>query len=228
MTDDRERADALERALGKTVSRALPAAVLLATIGMALTLGPGPALLVLTAGTLLAVIALLWASLRTLSGEAPVSEGLEIAATRARETTAVERKRRVLRSLKDLEHEHNIGKIDDKDYAEISARYRDEAKAILREMDIEVEPLRAKAEELARKHLAKRGFGKGAKAVDAETSKKGVEDSNEAEAEPEVRRLECAKCSTSNDLDAAFCKKCGAALATAASDDKKESSDASA
>src|SRR5262249_20912344 len=112
-----------------------------------------------------------------------------------------EKKRRVLRALKDLEHEHEVGKIDDNDYAAIAARYREEAKALMREMDESIDPLREKAEELARKHLAAKGLEGGEKPTLA------VED---APAKP--ARVSCPKCDASNEPDAAFCKKCGGPL----------------
>jgi len=205
-------ADEAERALGRALAIALPTVTVVAFIAMCILYSIGPALLVLAAGTILGVIALLWASLRTLSGDAPLDEGLVAVNVATRGTSSdspAERKRRVMRALKDLEHEHAIGKLDDADYAQIAARYREEAKEILREMDVEIEPLRAKAEELARAHLAKKGLledeaPRSAKARD--------EEREEREEDEKPARPLCAKCETSNDADAAFCKKCGAPL----------------
>ena len=177
--------------------------------------GIGPAILVLASGALVGVIAFLWASLRTLGGDAPLPEAL-VAAGAARHvvTSAEERKIRTLRALKDLEHEHAIGKIDDADYDLISARYREQAKAILREMDFQVEPMRAKAEEIARAHLAKKGWAR--RARDGTIRPKSI-DRDDGDREPIVKnasspRLPCPKCETSNEPDATFCKKCGARL----------------
>jgi hypothetical protein len=121
-----------------------------------------------------------------------------------------ERKRMVLRALKDLELEHSVGKIDDDDYAEISGKYREQAKAILKELDVEVEPLRPKAEQIAAQFLKKKGL-----------SSDATKSSTPSPATEVVTpRLECPRCSTSNDPDAAFCKKCGAAFASPAREAK--------
>jgi ribosomal protein L40E len=200
------RSDEAERDLARFASWGLPIGTVVGSVAIGTIFGPGPAVLVLAAGALIGVIGLLWASIRTLGGDAPLAEGLaEAGTTRAlRVTDADERKRRVLRALKDLELEHQVGKIDDADYAKISARYREQAKAILREMDVAVEPLRERAEKLARTHMKKVGLGREPEDEKREPSR------GEASAEPASRRVACAKCGTSNEPDATFCKKCGA------------------
>lgn len=235
--DERAQAEQLDRALAGKVSWGLPAVTVLASIGVSLGFGVGPAILVLAGGTLVGVIGFFWASLRTLGGDAPLAEGLATAAAmREKVSHVAERKQRVLRALKDLELEHSVGKIDDDDYAEISARYREQAKAILREMDIEIEPLRPKAEALARAHLEKRGLlpgaplpakvaaapatnGDGAPAsAPARVACPHCAASNEPDAafckkcRARLSRLPCPSCATSNEPDATFCKKCGASL----------------
>ncbi|HEX8792648.1 MAG TPA: zinc ribbon domain-containing protein [Polyangiaceae bacterium] len=175
-----------------------------AAIATGLAAGLGSGLLVLASGALLGTIALLWASVRTLSGDAPLQTGFQAVAARRHGVDALgEEKRRVLRALKDLEAEHALGKIDDADYETLVARYRADAKAVMREMDREVGPLRAEAERLAREYLDKRGLGDGQEAAPAEPKET-----------PD--RAACPKCGTSNEADAAFCKKCGAAMKGAA------------
>src|SRR5277367_1873093 len=148
-SDESARAADLERSLAGKASWGLPAATVAAATVVGVVFGVGPGILVLAAGALVGVIALLWASLRTLGGDAPLAEGLiEAATVREKVSDVAERKRRVLRALKDLELEHSVGKINDDDYADISGRYRDQAKGILREMDVQIEPLRPKAEAL--------------------------------------------------------------------------------
>jgi hypothetical protein len=217
--EERERADEMERALARATAWGIPAVTAVTTITVGVLFGVGPGILVVASGALVSVIAFLWASLRTLGGDAPLPEGL-VAAGSARHdvSSADERKRRTLRALKDLEHEHAIGKIDDTDYEVISARYRETAKAILREMDFQVEPMRAKAEEIARAHLAKKGLGAagtadGERAVVAKDAP--APDSTKKASAP---RLACTSCATSNEPDATFCKKCGARLGAEASD----------
>jgi hypothetical protein len=178
-------------------------------IGIGFGFGVAPAILVLAAGALVGVIGLFWASLRTLAGEAPLAEGLASAAAARENVDPIgQRKQRVLRALKDLELEHTVGKIDDEDYAEISTRYRDQAKAIFREMDLAIEPYRPQAEALVRAHLKKKAIA-GGEASDAKgTPLETAPDASLAS----PARVDCASCGTSNERDAKFCKKCRARL----------------
>lgn len=185
-TDDRDRQLFRMFRLGLLVVTNLGALATFAATSL------GPAILVLAAGGLLGAIALLWASLRSLFGDAPIDDALDEAAALSRThrgTRAGERKRIALRALKDLEHEHSVGKIDDDDYMRLVARYRADAKVAIREMDEEVSVHREKAEELVRAHLEGR-----------------------AKAKAKAARIPCPACKTKNDPDAAFCKKCGASM----------------
>jgi hypothetical protein len=280
----------LEKKLAEYARIGLP----ILTVAIALTAGvvqgPASAILVLAGGALIGVIAIFWASVRTLLGETPLSgaDAYALAAPRAEE----ERKRAVLRALKDLEFERSVGKISEEDYVELVARYRGEAKRLLREIDAEAQPRHERAEALVAKRLRREGLtGPGTGKSEAETE--AEEDRDEApvnpflkptgnnvntgdaeasegpegnrdrkgaasEAKPtkgkkrkkpreasapeaaapaapaaEAATRTCAECSTKNDPDAVFCKKCGArqeaeaeaktAIATG-SDDAEESS----
>jgi len=211
-----------ERALGTWVARALPAATLVASIAVGMATSLGPALLVLASGALLGTIALLWASVRTLGGDAPLPRDLEALAARMGDVDDLaERKQRILRALKDLEHEHDVGKIDDDDYADIAADYREQAKEVMREMDADLAPLRDRAEEIARQHLKKRG-------IEVKEEEQVEEDEGDDESSATAPdRVVCKDCSTSNEHDAAFCKKCGATLGAKKEDRKPEETDAS-
>lgn len=206
-------ADESERRLGRAVAVVLPIACVLGAAGVGAVAGVGSALLVLAAGTLLGAIGLLWASIRTLSGDAPLAGDLEALVTQRRDVDELaERKRRVLRALKDLESEHALGKIDDEDYRDVAARYRDEAKQIMREMDGEVAPMLQEAERVATEYLAKRGrIRRGDGPADAATADAAAED-DEAPRAPAESRTACPSCGTSNEADATFCKQCGASM----------------
>jgi hypothetical protein len=205
--------DQTERDLGRWVARVLPLVTVVAAVGIAVGSSVAPALLILSAGALLGTIALVWASIRTLSGDAPLPEGFDGLSVGVARTALAERKTEVMRALKDLELEHAVGKIDDDDYGIISAPYRNEAKSLMRQMEVDLEPLRAKAEDLARRYLAKQGLG----------AKEVVSPVAADEAVPVVatKIRGCEKCKTANDEDAAFCKKCGAAL-TPPSDQERD------
>ena len=191
-----------------------------AVIGAALTRGLGLSLLVLAGGMLLYAIGSLWASVQSLGDDAALSldEALALAAPSAEE----EKKRSVLRALKDLEYERNVGKIGEADYLELSTRYREEARRLLRELNDAELPARARVEKL----LARRMGGaspppprqappesepEGADTeLDSDTETAG---DTESERAPEASgKPTCTECDTENDPDARFCKKCGEAL----------------
>jgi hypothetical protein len=219
-----EHADAAdsERKLGRAAAIAIPLLSVGCALAAGISMGVGLAVLVLVGGALLGAVALLWASLRTLTGDAPLPVEMESVSVRwTPASDREERKRRVLRALKDLEQERKLGKIDEADYQDVAATYREEAKELLREQDAEIEPYRAKAEELARSYLAKRGLGeRGEPDADGHVEDAAARPKEEALAKaanterPAVERRACPKCETSNESDAAFCKKCGRKLAT--------------
>jgi len=182
------------------VGLGLAALTLVAATVVGFVAGIGMALLTILTGALLGAILLVWHSLRTLAGDADVDAGLELATTRG-PTDLSEKKQRALRALKDLEQEHALGKIDDVDYAALDADYRAQAKDVIREMDDSLAPFREKAEALVREHLEKHPVVE---------KPEPAEDEEEDEDEDDV--IDCPKCDTENDSDAAFCKKCGAKL----------------
>lgn len=220
LSEEAEAAES-ERKLGRTLSFAVPAAAVVGALAVGSVTSAGPAILVLVGGALLGAIALFWASLRTLGGDAPLSHDMEFLMARGERTDLNARKQVVLRALKDLKHEHSIGKIDDADYQALEAKYRSDAKEIFRELDVEVEPYRARAEALAKKHLSKVGLadetsGRGGK---SEVTNEAPADDVGGESDELAAKNVCKKCSTPNDLDAAFCKKCGTSLAKTAEDE---------
>jgi hypothetical protein len=124
---------------------------------------PNIAVLVAAAVVLLAAIIALWNSVRSLTGDLDLADSwVQLSAESRGAGGLEEQKRAVLRALKDLESEYAIGKIDAEDYALLSQRYRDEAKAILRKLDTAVEAYREEAEALAMLHLRERGIERSA------------------------------------------------------------------
>jgi hypothetical protein len=224
---DRESDDA-ERQLARIVALAAPAATVVAASLVGIVFSLGQALLVLAAGALFGTVAFFWASLRTLGGQAPLAEGFDQLSRRRVESPdgPAERKRKALRALKDLAFEHEVGKLDDADYAELSAHYRDEAKAVMREIDDDATPQRERAEEVARAYLAKRGVPgeRGSRKPSAakkplkapgDPPSEGAPPPPAELSEPGSRRA-CPSCDSSNERDAVFCKGCGARLAPVA------------
>ncbi len=204
------------------VIRGLSVGIAPLTVGVALvtgaTVGLGPALLVLAGGMLLGVVLLLWSSLGRLTGESPLTleEAMGLAAPSAEE----ERKRSILRALKDLEYERSVGKISNEDFAELSSRYRGEAKVLLRAIEEGGAARRDHAEArlaerlgkndaLAEKKKGRKRATKAAAEAEAQGAKTAASRSDETA--PEAGRA-CSGCSTMNDADAQFCKRCGTAL----------------
>ncbi|MGK4008467.1 zinc ribbon domain-containing protein [Sorangium sp. So ce1036] len=147
---------ALERQIVHYARFGAPFAALVGAGVAGLVAGPPAAILVLAGGALVAVIAIFWASLRVLLGETPLSgaDAYAIGAPRAEE----EQKQAVLRALKDLEFERSVGKISDEDYAELVARYRAEAKRLLRLLDADAQPRREQVAALVARRLRRAGL----------------------------------------------------------------------
>jgi hypothetical protein len=198
--DDAARSDQeAEGRLGRAVALGLPVATLVAAGVVGVVASVPSALLVLASGGLLGAIALLWASVRTLSGDAPLPVDLELLAAQSRDVDGLaEQKRRILRALKDLENERAIGRIDASDYETMAQRYRDEAKVVMKQMDESVAPAMEQAERLAREYLKEHEAGEAQAAAPP--------------AAPDSDRRTCRSCGVSNERDAAFCKQCGSAM----------------
>jgi hypothetical protein len=204
-------------------------AVPLATLTVAIVLGTlyGVQLVVLTlaAGVLLLVITLLWNSVQALAGESELSfeEAFSMGARSAEE----EQKRAVLRALKDLDYERSVGKISEEDYQEYSARYRAEAKRMIRDLDESLAEARKQVERELERRVAKLEQSDDVDEASQEEPEQPIAaDAVEATSSPEnspaivpkspAKTLrECSACHTQNELDARFCKSCGAAMASA-------------
>lgn len=113
------------------------------------------AFLVLAAGVLTLVIALMWGSVQSLTGGATI--GFEEALGMGAPSKVEEEKRSVLRALKDLDYERGVGKISPEDYAELSAKYRAEAKRLIQSVDDALSPARSEVEQAIGKRLERAG-----------------------------------------------------------------------
>lgn len=175
----------LARNLARWSRLALPVVTIALALGVGAWRGVPLAVLVLAGGALVAVIAVFWASLRTLLGETPLSgaDAFAIGSPHAEE----EQKRAVLRALKDLEFERSVGKISEEDYEALVAKYRAEAKRLLRLIDERSRPGRERVEALVAKRLRREGLldgaGSGAGAADAEIVTKAARAGDDDEAD---------------------------------------------
>jgi hypothetical protein len=194
----------------------------LVTLTIAIILGTlyGVQLVVLTlaAGALLLVIWLLWGSVQALAGESELS--FEEAFSMGTRSAEEEQKRAVLRALKDLDYERSVGKISEEDYLEYSARYRAEAKRLIRDLDENLAEARKQVElELARRmrkleqEQAEDELPESAPATSVDATSNPENPAPEAEKKAERVARECLACHAQNELDARFCKSCGAGMA---------------
>lgn len=202
----RPRPHVSEERIARWMAISLPIVTLLAAAVVAILIGPATSILVLAAGLLLGVIAILWGSLRVLTGEAPLSPEFEVLEMAVQGTSALSnRKTMLLRSLKDLENERSIGKLEDADYDELASTYRSELKEVLKQIDQILAPHRSKAEEVARAYLADVGVAR-TEGIPFSELPTSISTNKPNE------RVTCSDCGESNEHDAKFCKGCAARL----------------
>lgn len=216
-----------DRSIQTLVRWTLPVTTLLVAGVLGSLYGVQLVVLSLAGGALILVIMLVWNSVQALAGESELTfeEAYSMGARSAEE----EQKRAVLRALKDLEYERSVGKISEEDYQEYVTRYRAEAKRLIRSMDEHLAEARKRVERDLEKRLEKLGPAatEPDESEDGETSAPApAEQVVEAKSNPEQARPEaekpvkkalrdCSACHTQNELDARFCKSCGAPLAAA-------------
>ena len=115
-----------------------------------------------------------------------------VASLSDRVRTALEREKALtLRSIKELEFDRAMGKVSEKDFDEIAGRLRTRAVALMKELDQGSSTYRTAIERELSLRLSQKGSA----------------------APPDAANIVCAGCGAANDLDAAFCKKCGSKLA---------------
>ena len=114
----------------------------------------------LSALALLAAISFLWGSLRGLFGGEHELYVEQSAAVRSR-MELLDEKEAVLKSLKDLEFERDVGKLSEEDFARLDGEFRKRAKHILRALDDDLKQHREKARELLEGERKKAAAGKG-------------------------------------------------------------------
>jgi len=200
MSETRAQSEQLDEArIARFVAIGLPLVTIASALAVGFLMGPATSILVAAAGLLLGVIAILWGSIRILSGDAPLPPELEELDMRAQgNDPLLSRKKMLLRALKDLDNERAIGKLDTDDFEPIAAQYRAELKVVLTKIDESLAPTRALAEEAARKFLEKAS-------IESEPDVAAQDDDDE-------ERVTCPKCEAKNEPDAKFCKECAAKL----------------
>jgi hypothetical protein len=132
--------------------RWLPLVGLVAAFALGRIFGVGIGFLIAAGTALMLGIWGFWSSLQNLSGDAPLT--LDEALSLGAPTVEEEQKRAVLRALKDLEYERAVGKISEADYTQLSERYRQDAKRLLRLVERDLTPERERAERILKERLA--------------------------------------------------------------------------
>jgi hypothetical protein len=169
------------------------AGLLGATITVFLSRGQSPAAVILLSLAVFAAAGVGIAALRTVmpltSKATPDTTQMLGGRTRA----ALEREKSlVLRSIKELEFDRAMGKVSEKDFAEMSGRLRARAARLLRQLDAGA-GYREQIEREIERRLGKAPVIGGSK-------------------EQDPPYAVCVQCSTKNDADARFCKGCGKAM----------------
>lgn len=129
-----------------------------------------------------------------------------------------EEKRRLVRALNELAFDHEMGKLSAADYEAVKERYQLQAVEVMRalEDDRDLHPdLAAELSRLAGQGDPEPEAERAADEGPADTPGAGAKGEPDAKAEPDAEAeagRACASCETTNDVDARFCKQCGAAL----------------
>ena len=110
-----------------------------------------------------------------------------------------------LRTIKDLEFDHAMGKVSDKDFAEMGARLRVRAAGLMRQLDAGTSYRQAIEAEVEKRVHVKRVEAKPAAAAVAAATPAPAASATV----PKSTTKLCLSCCTPNDPDARFCKGCG-------------------
>lgn len=114
-----------------------------------------------------------------------------------------EEKDRLLGALRDLEHDHQTGKMDDADFAALSAKVKGEAAKVLKDIDVnEGRKVLRPGEERPAPDSA---------SVSVSASAAGTGTPSGAGAATGSQQF-CTKCGRPARADDAFCGRCGAAI----------------
>ena len=174
-----------------------------ATIAVFMARGESPAAVIMISLTIFAAAVVGIAALRTFLPLTQKSATFGPRLLGGRTRAALEREKTlVLRSIKELEFDRAMGKVSEKDFADMGARLRARATRLMRQLDAGA-GYRSEIE----KEITKRIGDAPPVAASQEQAGGGSK-----EQDPPYAAGRCVSCGTSNDTDARFCKHCGAAL----------------
>lgn len=176
-----------------------------ATVVVFLSRGQTPAAIILLSCAIFAAAYVGATALRTVLPLAGTLRDEAAEAIGDRTRAALEREKTlVLRSIKELEFDRGMGKVSEKDFAEMSARLRARAARLMRQLD---------AGSLYREQIEKEIARRLEKTASSDV---GRTLSGPPNAPDKARSTTaCASCAATNDPDAKFCKNCGGRLEAA-------------
>jgi len=167
-----------------------------ATVVVFVSSGQTPAGIILLSLTIFTAAIVGVAAWRTLAPFTQSDRRVGSAVLGGRTRAALEREKTlVLRAIKELEFDRAMGKISDKDFAEVSVRLRTRAARLIRQLDAGTA-----YRELIEKEIARRV---------------GQAPRDERPPETALPARACSACGKLGDPDAKFCKHCGAPLESA-------------
>ena len=169
-----------------------------ATIAVFMARGESPAAVIMISLTIFAAAIVGIAALRTFLPLTQKSATFGPRLLGGRTRAALEREKTlVLRSIKELEFDHAMGKVSEKDFADMGGRLRARATRLMRQLDAGSGYRSEIEKEITRRIGA-------APAGSLEQARGGS-----TQQDPPYVAGTCASCGTSNDTDARFCKHCG-------------------
>ena len=173
-----------------------------ATIAVFMARGESPSAVILISLTIFAAAAVGIAALRTFLPLTLKTAHVGSQVLGGRTRAALEREKVLaLRSIKELEFDRAMGKVSEKDFAEMSARLRARASRLMRQIDAGVGYRDEIEREIARR-IGSAGPVAPARAPEAAPP-----------VTPPNAGAFCTACGTRHDPDDRFCKQCGKALA---------------
>ena len=157
-----------------------------------------PIFFLIAAGLCLSFVLLwLWHSLRLVFARGTAAAPHANLPEHRGRAALLHEKQELLTAIRDVRAEHELGKLSTNDFQELEQRYRARAREVLRELEDQIGPYRETA-----RTMLEAAVGASAEAPAAAAPVSAPSPASHA----------CKACSTGNDADAVFCKKCGARL----------------
>ena len=157
--------------------------------------------------TTLALSWVLWMLFRTAHALAKEPAAGEVERASGKRKKELEREKQALmKALKEIEFDHEMGKLSDADYQEIGGNYRARAVRVMRQLDLSAGDVDYRV--LVERDVKSRLEARGAQKAEAAPASK-PEAKPETSLATKMERPSCPTCATENDPDAVFCKKCG-------------------